>query len=159
MLSGSVRKSGDRLRVSAQLIGNEAQRAVWADLYDRNAAIELDRIAEFFDQAIALDSDFALARAGRAFVEYWRYVEGMGEADLALTYSHAEAAIALDPVEAFAHLALGTVRWVDGAAEAAIVSSGDAGRWPIPYLDGCKPMCSPHSVISTTKMKRERCAH
>jgi adenylate cyclase len=36
VLEGSVRKAGNRIRVTAQLVEAEAGNHVWADRYDRN---------------------------------------------------------------------------------------------------------------------------
>lgn len=85
-----------------------------------NAAREIDRIANLLDTAIQRDPKFALPHAGRAFTEYWRHVEGLGHSDLALAYHQAEMAIALDPLEPFAHMALAAVQLADGRPARAL---------------------------------------
>ncbi len=50
ILEGSVRKSGDRVRVTAQLIEAESARNVWSDRYDRK-----------LDEIFALQDDLAMS--------------------------------------------------------------------------------------------------
>jgi TolB-like protein len=55
VLEGSVRKSGDRLRVTAQLIGAQNGSHLWSDTYDENVGDVLkvqDRIAAGFVRAL-----------------------------------------------------------------------------------------------------------
>jgi TolB-like protein len=49
IVDGSVRRSGDRIRVSAELIETEGGRHVWADRYDR----DFERIFELQDEIAA----------------------------------------------------------------------------------------------------------
>lgn len=163
VLEGSVRKDGNRLRVSAQMIDAASGYHLWSDEYDRElkdifavqqeigraiaGALELrlsgttaaarvpnleaydlylrglylrnslradalGQANEFFDRAIALQPDFALAYAAKASVVapqiYFRYVPYEdGVRDLrALT----TRALALDPKLGEAHVALGILR-------------------------------------------------
>src|SRR5262249_39783478 len=67
VLEGSVRRSGDRVRISAQLIDGESGNHVWAEKYDR-------KLEDFFDlqdemtQVIAakVEPEFAKAEQKRA---------------------------------------------------------------------------------------------
>lgn len=165
LVTGSIRKSDNMVRVSAQLMDAQNGWSLWAESYDRvlddifkvqdeitaavvamvenevgsveQAAAEqanpakleawtlyhkgmsrlrneaaLRRNSSFihlFDEAIELDPEFPLARAGRAFAEYWAFVEGQREANFKLAFDHAERAVTLDPREPFAHHALGAL--------------------------------------------------
>jgi TolB-like protein/DNA-binding winged helix-turn-helix (wHTH) protein len=164
VLEGSVRRSGERVRVSAQLVRIADGAQLWADAYDRRAtdvigiqdeiagriarALEVQllpgmaaaaraasapafdaylkgrylagrrepdaarRARDAFEQAVALDPDFAPARAGLASA----YI-GLADAWLAPTLEvfpkarlQAEEALRLDPGLGEAHMVLGIVR-------------------------------------------------
>ena len=95
------------------------QRAI-SQVRNGYAANEMAEIKVLFEKAIALDADFALAHAGRAFCEYWSFVEGLGDVDLDLCFTHAELAVRLDPREPFAHYALASIYWSAGSHRSAI---------------------------------------
>ncbi len=172
VLEGSVRKEGNRVRVTAQLINTADGFHLWSETYDRemtdiftvqdeiarsvagalkvellgepavaasrparNANVEaynaylrgryffergsqadLEKAADFYQQAISLDPDYALPWAGLAEARdqqagqgYLPMAEGYQEARAA-----AERALALDANLAEAHTALGSIQmWSD----------------------------------------------
>src|SRR5438067_13839984 len=55
ILEGSVRRAGDRLRISAQLIDARTDSQIWAETYDRTAA-----------DLFAIQSELAESKIGRA---------------------------------------------------------------------------------------------
>ena len=178
LVTGSIRKAGSIVRISAQLIDARSGASVWAESYDRElvdifevqdeitaavvAMVEneigvieqaeaeqanpsnlkawtlyqkamsrirndaaLMRTSEhetLLDQAIEIDPHFALARAGRAFAEYWAFIEGQRAADFDMAFAHAERAITLDPREPFAHHALGALHFACRNLETSIAA-------------------------------------
>ena len=117
ILEGSVRKAGNRLRVTVQMIDATKDRHIWAENYDRN-----------FDDVFAIQSDIAAQVAGalkvrlpasasaprtkdmEAYTDYLRAVQVMNEATpdaLKEAASMLEAAVKKDPtfVNAYATLA------------------------------------------------------
>jgi hypothetical protein len=67
VLEGSVRRSGDRVRVSAQLIDAQTDTHLWAERFDRDTgdlfALQSDITRQI---AIALNSESVIADAARA---------------------------------------------------------------------------------------------
>ena len=128
ILEGSVRKSGNRLRVAAQLIDAGSDRHLWARTYDR----ELDdvfavqsEIAKQVAEALQIELlDPERARLdGRALPRpesYIEYLQGrtrlhsVAEADLRAAQGHFEHAIALDERNASAHAGLSDVHRILG---------------------------------------------
>ena len=55
ILEGSVRRAGDRLRISAQLIDARTDSQIWAETYDRTAADLFAIQSELAESAVALD--------------------------------------------------------------------------------------------------------
>jgi TolB-like protein/DNA-binding winged helix-turn-helix (wHTH) protein/Tfp pilus assembly protein PilF len=174
-LEGSVRRSGSRIRIAAQLIDVNTQTQLWAETYDREigdvllterdvamrvaeslamsvlrttvvprlpsaAAYEavlrgrflrlqvtetsLERAREYFEQAIALDSNLAPAYAGLADVYHVLGAPGW-EFDrpsvlLVRARDAAERAIALDPALPDGYAVRGMIRlWLQWDPEAA----------------------------------------
>jgi adenylate cyclase len=64
VLEGSLRKSGDRIRVAAQLIEAESSRHVWADRYDRYLA-DIFAVQDEIAQAVTIAIAPAIAQAER----------------------------------------------------------------------------------------------
>ena len=117
LLEGSVRRSGDRVRIVAQLIDADADRYLWSDIYDRqltdifeiqtNVALQ---IAAALKTELTVDEHARLRKEPTSNVEayklflqgrhwYVRYTTaGMHEA-----ISYFERAIALDPNYALAY--------------------------------------------------------
>jgi TolB-like protein len=139
VLEGSVRKAGDRVRISAQLIDATTGNHVWADRYDRNLEDIFAVQDEITDTVVATIEPQLYAAEGersrrkapdnlsawdlvmRALPHFWKYTEG-GDGE-ALTLL-AEA-MALDPEYAKARSLSALVRmhivwmgWSDTPAEA-----------------------------------------
>jgi TolB-like protein len=168
VLEGSVRRSGERLRVTAQLIEAATAAHLWAERYDRTLtdifALQ-DEITErivttlvsniersiierarrkppgslgayelllqgrrqrdtsryegmvaaeaLFEQAVALDSGYALAHAELAYIQYvyvtWRVDPAQRDAQLGKGFACAQRAHALEPSLPLAHRVLGNL--------------------------------------------------
>jgi serine/threonine protein kinase/Tfp pilus assembly protein PilF len=117
LLEGSVRRSGDRVRIVAQLIDADTDRYLWSDTYDRQLTdifqIQTDvalQIAAALETELTIDEHARLRKEPTSNVEayklflqgrhwYVRYTTpGMHEA-----ISYFERAIALDPDYALAY--------------------------------------------------------
>jgi adenylate cyclase len=168
VLEGSVRRAGERLRVTAQLVEAATAAHVWAERYDRaltdifalqdeiterivttlvtsieRSIIEQARrkppgslgayelflhgreqrdlsryegmlaAEKLFEQAIALDPNFALAHAELAYIQYvhvtWRVHPERREAQLAKGFANARRALQLEASLALANRALGNL--------------------------------------------------
>jgi TolB-like protein/Tfp pilus assembly protein PilF len=165
ILSGGIRRDGDRVRITARLIETRGETQLWAESYDRHlsdcflvqsqvageiaqslamellpearprragtrqvaahqaflkgryhwnkaGASGLEEAVAFYEQAVALDGEFAaahasLARAHVAAAEYYRREprEALEAGRLAAT-----RALELDPSDSDAHLALAEIR-------------------------------------------------
>lgn len=117
VLEGSVRKSGDRIRVTAQLILARDGSHVWSKRYDRELA-DIFAIQDELAQAIAvtlyhaLDLSFVLRRPPtRSLPAYEAFLRARhslyAKSDFARSRACYEEAIALDPEFALAHVGLG----------------------------------------------------
>src|SRR5207244_2656240 len=124
VLEGSVRKAGNRVRVTAQLVEAEAGNHVWADRYDRNLtdifAVQ-DEITEAVTTAIApaiadAERQRAMRRPPGSLDAWGAYQRGLwhlsrftaDDTELASSYFH--RAIALDPTFAGGYSALAASR-------------------------------------------------
>ncbi len=117
VLEGSVRKAGNRVRVTAQLISARDSGHVWSKRYDRELADVFaiqDEIAREIGLAlhIAIGGAFAFRQrstpslpAYEAILKAYHY--RFSKADFARSLACLEQAIELDPEFAFAHSALG----------------------------------------------------
>lgn len=126
LLEGSVRRSGERVRVTVQLIETSNGSHLWSERYDREFrdVLELeDRIAE--DVAQRLREDLAAGAVGRRRpaidpVAHQAYLEGryhfarVGPEALARAKASLEAAVAADPRFAPAFDALAELYWYQG---------------------------------------------
>ena len=138
VVEGSVRRAGERVRVTAQLVDATTGHHVWSDRYDRRLA-DVFEVQDEITEAIAgaMPSDlmrFEAARAARAQVENldaWDHtIRGYGylfkvtREDNALARRHGERAAELDP-------RMGTAFAVQAGAHFYDVYSGwsdDPGR-------------------------------
>ena len=125
VLEGSVRKAGNRVRVTAQLIDAATGHHLWADRYDR----ELDDVFEVQDEItqqiivemhvqIAKGEQVRLWAGGTKSVEAWEYVVRGVRAtnvreDNLETRRLANAALAIDPDFVAATVLLGYTHWLD----------------------------------------------
>jgi len=123
VLEGSVRSSGDRIRVTAQLIRASDGFHLWSQNYDRDVA-DMIGIQEDLARSIALALETSMdpaalaqmAQAGTRSVEaYQEYLHGLqlqteafvhseNPEDLRVAYEHFERARAIDPLFAEAHV-------------------------------------------------------
>jgi adenylate cyclase len=87
LLEGSVRRSGDKLRISTRLIDAASGNQVWAERYDREAAdlfVIQDEITDrVVNQLSALFADAGLARSPRSYTPkleaYDLYIKGRAQ--------------------------------------------------------------------------------
>jgi adenylate cyclase len=122
VLEGSVQKSGDRVRINAQLIDAVSGKHLWSEHYDR----DLKEIFGLQDEVIlkiasALSVNLTAGEQARVWAEgtrnldaYLRFMEGReylikgNRESVALARRMAEEAIALDPKYADAYALLGS---------------------------------------------------
>jgi serine/threonine-protein kinase len=115
VLQGSVRKAGERIRVTAQLVSARDGSHIWSSRYDRHLA-DVFAIQDEIAQSIAFAMHHELAAgAGRhrtrslpayeAFLRSQHYL--LVKSDFARGLACLEEAIALDPEFAVAHAHLG----------------------------------------------------
>ena len=126
VLQGSVRKSGDHLRVNAQLINAQDGTHLWAQTYDRQLADVLkmqDEIAIALVQALQLEveANIVFRPTLRNTEAYTLYLQGLhassrfDQEGLEQAVSDFERVIELDPSFAPAHLQLGNAYFLLGA--------------------------------------------
>jgi TolB-like protein/Tfp pilus assembly protein PilF len=122
VLEGSVRKTGDRIRVTAQLVDARTRTPKWAERYDRkvNEILEVDdevteAIVAALQPALRRAEAESARRASPGDLTAWSLVNrswvavqsDLGDAEAAQDAIHAcEQALALDPDYAFAHAVL-----------------------------------------------------
>ncbi len=120
VLEGGLRKSGNRIRVTAQLVEAETSKCVWAERYDRDLAdifVVQDEITQAVTIAVApAIADAELHRAMRkprenldAWAAYQRglwHFEKVSRDDNALAEKFFRQAVDLDPNFADAHSGL-----------------------------------------------------
>jgi len=120
LLEGSVRRSGERVRITAQLVQVRDGTQLWAETYerDRRGALDLQtHVGAEVARALALELlPEAADRARAPDPEAWDvYLQGRylahqgGRDDLARSVGLFERAVALDPGFALAHAALADV--------------------------------------------------
>jgi len=120
IVEGSVRRAGDRVRVTAQLIEAEAGRHVWADRYDR-AVTDIFAVQDAITDTISavLDPEISHAERERArrrppenlgawelYQRGWWHLLRRNRENLAEARALLHDAIALDPNFSSAHAAL-----------------------------------------------------
>ena len=125
ILEGSVRKSGNSIRVSAELIDSRDEKICWSERYDRDLD-DLFAVQDEITRNIALamkvqldDGDMALHRStGTNNIKAWQLT--LSAIDLMDTYIRenilearrmAQQAIDLDPGYPYAWVALGWTHW------------------------------------------------
>ena len=121
ILEGSVRKSGERIRVTAQLIDTSTASQVWSETYDRHQRDFLDLqsdIAKSVASAlqVALDTGGHSQRGKSTNAEaHELYLQGLhawnreGPGDVSLARTYFEQAVAIDPAHADAWAGLAGV--------------------------------------------------
>ncbi len=125
ILEGSVRKSGNSIRVSAELIDSRDEKICWSERYDRDLD-DLFAVQDEITRNIALamkvqldDGDMALHRStGTSNIKAWQLT--LSAIDLMDTYIRenilearrmTQQAIDLDPGYPYAWVALGWTHW------------------------------------------------
>ena len=133
VLEGSVRKAGNRVRITAQLINALTGNHVWAERYDhyqrglwhywrwtREDAEEAERLLQ---NTIDLDPEFSPAHAVLALVHLVYVLFGWTDASeeaVERALQSAKRAVSLDTKDPLAHFALGRVHTLQGEYEPAI---------------------------------------
>ncbi|MFN2166225.1 MAG: hypothetical protein ACK2U9_08165, partial [Anaerolineae bacterium] len=103
VLEGSVRRSGDRLRITAQLVKADDGFHIWSQTYDRQMADVFDiqdDVARAISEALTvhlLPPEERPTDSAEAYVLYLEAVAMMQGADLSPVLEVIDAAIALDP--------------------------------------------------------------
>jgi len=137
LLDGSVRRSGNRVRIVAVLINGESDEHIWADTYDRDLtdifAIQSDVALKIADALRAELSSQERARVGRQptadFEAYDLYLRGRSSfyrftpESFSRSLREFEGAIARDPGFALAHASIAQLFAESGA-------QGSMGRSP-----------------------------
>jgi len=120
VLEGSIRRAGNRLRITTQLVETRTRHSVWAERYDRQLedvfAIQ-DEIARSIAQALRVtlspQEEKTVARKPTENLEaYDYYLRGRSYArrfDLDFALQMFEQAIKLDPNFALAHAGIATI--------------------------------------------------
>ena len=117
LLEGSVRRSGDRVRIVAQLIDAESDRYLWSDIYDRQLTdifeIQTDvalQIAAALKAELTMDEHARLKKEPTSNVEAYKlFLQGRHwyvsytTAGMRQAISCFERAIAIDPSYALAY--------------------------------------------------------
>jgi TolB-like protein/class 3 adenylate cyclase/Flp pilus assembly protein TadD len=156
VLEGSVRRAGNRVRITAQLIDAETGHHLWADRYDRELADVFavqDEIAQNIVGAIAPGIISAEIRHAqhkdpsqldawdRVMRAHW-HIRRFTQSDLAEARRLLEEAIALDPTNSMAFADLAFARhfeavfgWGESVA-AAHAGAGEAARTAVALDDG-----------------------
>jgi len=147
VLEGSVRKAGNRVRITAQLINAKTDRHIWSETYERELVDIFDiqeeisnNIVESLKVVLNVDESSVIERAQRPTENaeaYELYLQGRfawrqrHEANIRKSIELFEKAIALDPDFARAHEAL-AVAWAVLPVWAGI-SNAEASRNSKPH--------------------------
>ncbi len=128
VLEGSIRRGGDRLRITAQLIDADTGSHLWAERYDRRVADLFDIQDEITKEIVTAlrvkltdgEEAFVLAR-GTNNIEAWQYCVRASELVMRFnSYDYLEArvlaeqATKIDPDYAYAWATLGFTYFWDG---------------------------------------------
>ncbi len=148
VLTGSVRRLGNRLRINAQLIDTQTDYPLWSERYDRELQDIFDvqaeianRIAEAMRITLSPEEREALAfrptenlQAYDLFLRGRNYVRRLSRVDLEFAMRMFENAVSLDPSFGVAHAAIAATaaqyfyfcdrsqQWMDRAREATAVA-------------------------------------
>jgi tetratricopeptide (TPR) repeat protein len=125
VLEGSVRRSGDQVRINAQLIDATTGGHMWADRYDgnlkdifglqdevtRNIVTVLAVQLTTDDKERAARKETENAQAYDAFLKGWEHYLRQRPNEFRTAISHFEKAVELDPQYARAYAALAATYW------------------------------------------------
>jgi adenylate cyclase len=119
LLEGSVRKSEDQLRITAQLVDAQTGQHVWAERYDRDLK-DIFAVQDEITMKITEGEQARLSAKGTDNLQAYlkrlqakEYGEQLNKEDNALARKLAEEAILLDPEYAGAYVTLGSTHWLD----------------------------------------------
>ena len=139
VLEGSVRKSGERVRISAQLIDGESGNHIWAERYDRNLEdifavqdeITLTVVGKIEPELTKAEQDRARRKPIESLAAWDYYLRGMwylgrfSAADQREAIKMFDQAIVLDPELACAHAGLSSTHFyafIMGTADDLLVA-------------------------------------
>jgi len=168
ILEGSVQRSGERLRITAQLIEAETDSHLWAERYDRSVQdlfdIQDDISKEIVTSLRVKLTDGEEARVwarGTNDIEAWQYCVRATELVREFTASSylearvlAEKATELDPDYAQAWAALGFTYWTDGRfgepddAEAKFVRADECAQRALALDDSASWVIGLSAVVA-----------
>ena len=121
VLEGSVRRSGDRLRITAQLVSVEDGYHIWSETYDRKMADIFDiqddvasKIISALELHLASDSSVEAGRPTQNAEAYGLYLEALAvfqEFEPLVAIDLLDRALALDPRFAKAHEQKAVLYW------------------------------------------------
>jgi serine/threonine protein kinase/Tfp pilus assembly protein PilF len=159
VLTGSVRRAGNRLRINAQLVDTRTDFPLWSERYDREMQDVFEvqdeiarKIADALRITLSSKEQQALAekptenlQAYDLFLRGRNYLRRFSRQDLEFALQMFEQAVTLDPDFALAHAALAstcaqfyylcdrTPRWMD-RARAATEKAAEKGRGSMEVL-------------------------
>jgi adenylate cyclase len=128
VLEGSVRKAGDKVRITAQLLDAQTGQHLWAERYDREMRdifaiqdeVTVRIIASVTGKTVSSEDEMRIRAKGASNLEaYLKCMEGKvllesyNRDDIALARGRLEEAIALDPQWAHSHSLLSLVHVFD----------------------------------------------
>jgi TolB-like protein/DNA-binding winged helix-turn-helix (wHTH) protein/tetratricopeptide (TPR) repeat protein len=124
VLEGSVRKSGGRIRITAQLVDGVTSAHLWSQTYDRDATDVFgvqDEIAAAVAESLQItltgssNSGRGATRSAQAFEHYLQgkyFHNRRGEGDVAIAKEHFEQALKIDPDYARAWAGLAGIYYI-----------------------------------------------
>ncbi len=173
VLEGSVQRSGDRLRINAQLIDALSGGHVWAGKFDGSLADVFalqDRVARSITDTLAVKltqaEHVALGRqetsapaAYDSFLQGWGHYRRATPEDFAKAIPYFEVSIRLDRNYARAHAALAMVYFLaydEGWAGTLGITADDAFRKSRDYLKlaNARPTSTSHQVAGNISRSR-----
>jgi adenylate cyclase len=146
-LEGSVRKDGDRLRVTAQLIDADSGKHIWAERYDRPGA-DIFAVQDEITASIAATIEGKLYAAENmrlktrptesldaweCVVRAWSFASAVGDSDGEIRLSLLRRAVELDPDYALAHALIawvhcGRVHYGKGDHDSEVAAALESAR-------------------------------
>lgn len=156
VLAGSIRRAGNRLRITAQLVDAQTDSLIWSERYDREMADVFEvqdeiarKIAEAMRITLSPQEEKALAAKPtdnlQAYDLYLRgksYARRMTHQDAEFALQMFESAVSMDPGFALAHAAIANVcaetyyrsartpAWIERAKAASRLASALGGDSP-----------------------------
>ena len=171
LLDGSVRRSGDRVRIVAQLVDGESDQQVWAETYDRRLddifAIQTDvalHIASSLEAELSSDERDRVERqptddlqAYQLFLQGRQWLARYTPDSLQRAIDFFERAVARDPSFALAHASTGMahIELVEAGAMAPDVAYPRASSALERALQLDPDLSSAHVASAYFKMTRE----